>query len=1223
MKDVLLQEAIKLNMRKKRKTRWKRLVQVMAAAVCFCTVYVLMLPAVTLSSDPLCGQKEHSHREECYNSSGALICGQVLHNHSEACYTAQEKVTQLRYDCGYGAHTHNTNCYDANGSLSCTIPEHTHDSGCNEALVVISTSVGDVLDQPVILNAEPVADTQYHVWLDGTLGGLATFSGSPNSYYSVSGSMVLPEIWDSPTVYNYTLKGWYDVTSRTYYQPGDTVTITQDTVFYADWIAASYDIGIKNSNVVDCVDTSEFITMKMFDYNALFNTLSFDHTGTISDTSHKETWDEFEGGLEFVFRDQDGSGKLSRPGSQTKWDYITLGLVETTDDAIMQALFGNGNVIGRQYLGGGNYLFQYMNDAASDYYGYYYYDSAKNAASYNQGDGRFYVYDYLERTTDSGSGGSDFLPLNSPYTGVDMDPKSDGAYAYNATSRGNEAMHTNYFFGMQVDIEFYLSNKTGAKDAYGNYGNLDIHGNPMKFRFSGDDDLWVFIDGKLVLDVGGLHAALEGTIDFSTGKVVADDEAQPDLDLEAGSHTMSVYYLERGASLSNCAIYFNLEPRYGLELEKQDFQTGESIDGVAFDVFMDENCTNEAELWPSYDDAKKDAPSGHTFVTKDGALTMWGLVPGKVYYLRENKEASADKIKDIYQFSDDVIRVILNSHGTDLGEMTILRGEDGQRSEGFEVTGYRLNEITQNIRIVVTNPKITDVQTQKLKVFKTWSDKAVNIPDSIRLYLTANGKRLEGSEVELTAANGWIHTWSMLPIYDENGKIEYSVQEVLMEGYHANVTYRAATEESIDWLEVKVMEDSATYLLLLDGEALALNGSKLTTVSLENAKDAPTAQWSVAAYRDGFRIYQGDYTLVLQDNAYFTVSTEGGNQTMYFDGSDIFAVSNNTQYYMSSVNSSGQVTVSTKVQNFVLMKQEVTPVEVQQFVMENTPIDEEDVIYLEVSKQWDTALDVSDREVVIHLMADGKDTGLTATLNAGNNWAASFEGLYNGMTYSVQEQPMPGYIASYSDVKATTRTITQWYSAGGLALDKTYCFIYNGKALTANGSSLSMTSVDTANVLETQQWMAVSYQSKTILKNVATNSYLYCTRSGSSYKIALTSSQSSAYTAALSNGRLSLKSGSTTRYLKVDNTNTSVSAVSGTSSATTFTANQKTTAIREGLAITVTNTYIGVELPETGGPGVYGFYIAGTALIGVALGWMIYEKKRNKKYKTKSKEAQS
>lgn len=122
-----------------------------------------------------------------------------------------------------------------------------------------------------------------------------------------------------------------------------------------------------------------------------------------------------------------------------------------------------------------------------------------------------------------------------------------------------------FHFGMEVSFKF-----NQPKDG-------KLNGEPMKFEFNGDDDLWVFVDGVLVLDIGGIHGAKEGSIDFATGNVIVNGVQQTNLatqlknnDVEKGvgnntlqnytQHEIKIYYFERGMGDSNCKMKFNIPP---------------------------------------------------------------------------------------------------------------------------------------------------------------------------------------------------------------------------------------------------------------------------------------------------------------------------------------------------------------------------------------------------------------------------------------------------------------------------------------------------------------------------------------------------------------------------------------------------------------------------------------------------------------------------------------
>ena len=166
------------------------------------------------------------------------------------------------------------------------------------------------------------------------------------------------------------------------------------------------------------------------------------------------------------------------------------------------------------------------------------------------------------------------FPSDKPESGVNLTVKSGNPQGFYPFSQDNTK---SYHFGMNMGVNFYMTSN-GHIDG-------DESKDPIKFEFSGDDDVWVFVDGKLVLDIGGIHDAIAGDIDFSTGKAnvyvgktktVARTTNIYSSDIlgsnwkndEDKSHTLQVFYLERGQGKSNCKIKFNLPQRDKLEVAK-------------------------------------------------------------------------------------------------------------------------------------------------------------------------------------------------------------------------------------------------------------------------------------------------------------------------------------------------------------------------------------------------------------------------------------------------------------------------------------------------------------------------------------------------------------------------------------------------------------------------------------------------------------------------------
>lgn len=202
-------------------------------------------------------------------------------------------------------------------------------------------------------------------------------------------------------------------------------------------------------------------------------------------------------------------------------------------------------VISNTYVTGLNHLFSY--DSRT---GTYSYDSDKNYAYYDidatrNTEKNFIVY---ERSKDKGEGKRHVASF-MPYSSWDDD-----------------ASQNKFAFGMMISFGF-LQPKNGK-----------INGQDMVFSFSGDDDVWVFIDNKLVLDLGGVHDMATGSINFANGEVYVNNQSNPTLRsvfnsdsntfasdsntfADYTSHSLKLFYMERGRGDSNCSIKFNLPPR--------------------------------------------------------------------------------------------------------------------------------------------------------------------------------------------------------------------------------------------------------------------------------------------------------------------------------------------------------------------------------------------------------------------------------------------------------------------------------------------------------------------------------------------------------------------------------------------------------------------------------------------------------------------------------------
>lgn len=151
-------------------------------------------------------------------------------------------------------------------------------------------------------------------------------------------------------------------------------------------------------------------------------------------------------------------------------------------------------------------------------------------------------------------------------------------FPFNDSDQSGKASKLNYGFGQRFDLKFKVTENGTVTDSEGN----DV---PIEFKFSGDDDVWVFIDGQLVLDVGGDHGVVSGTINFSNKKATVygvkkstggdrveskeDDFSKilPNAD-NTKEHTLTMFYMERGLWESNMKITFNFPDENEFQVEK-------------------------------------------------------------------------------------------------------------------------------------------------------------------------------------------------------------------------------------------------------------------------------------------------------------------------------------------------------------------------------------------------------------------------------------------------------------------------------------------------------------------------------------------------------------------------------------------------------------------------------------------------------------------------------
>ena len=330
------------------------------------------------------------------------------------------------------------------------------------------------------------------------------------------------------------------------------------STFSVVWLADDFTSVQTTSSygVEETVDSAKRgITINMFNYD----------TAGINEGHSLKFSNGSDGGNE-DYNKYRGPSDLSLGIMQKRLGEDSYPIVDKGKKESSSYLFSTKEGTGKEFYSDANYLFKQDAD------GYYEYDSTKNFAQFNKNTKEFTVYKVPGSSKDpidlqQGSKHGSFFPFNTL-----------GDHKYWGIPQISEKS-PDFHFGMTMSAKF-IQPKDGK-----------INSNNMVFEFSGDDDVWVYIDGVLVLDIGGIHNSVSGSIDFAEGtvKVGSNNYTLKNLFKEAGAekegdfvsrkdifkdytvHTINFYYLERGKGDSNCKLKFNLPtvPDGSVKVQKQ------------------------------------------------------------------------------------------------------------------------------------------------------------------------------------------------------------------------------------------------------------------------------------------------------------------------------------------------------------------------------------------------------------------------------------------------------------------------------------------------------------------------------------------------------------------------------------------------------------------------------------------------------------------------------
>ena len=476
----------------------------------------------------------------------------------------------------------------------------------------------------------------------------------------------------------------------------------------------------------------------------------------------------------------------------------------------------NNKSLSELYNGGSpvNHLF-----IANTYYssGYYEFDSTQNFATLVQENGsigsNFTVYEQLG-TYDSGGNKpslkhGQFFPFNTIVPGQfatnngfnlhnaltnelpDSDPRK---YEQLYTIEHGEEKADPYF---AVELEASFSQTANGQDAW----DHDII-----YEFTGDDDFWLYVDGELIIDLGGIHSALAGTVNYATGKVkinghdttlyqifkehyeargMTPAEVQAELDdrftvkirngeeyrvfKDYTTHTMRIFYMERGAGASNLHMRFNLasvrpgtvlltKEITGVEdttsfMAEYPYQIRYKIEGDDTpELLTPDNTTGIKVVYKDTDDVE--VPYSSRFTAADGSVHehVFLLRPGEIAEIRMPSNAIEYSVTECCVDTD--IYDPVQANGEDLTGETMPGKDDDYPRKNFSTSFMATKERTR----VTYNNHVRDGVLRTLSVTKRMYNEDGStelnhddIPEvfSFRLYLGTENDRIE----ELPLAN--------------------------------------------------------------------------------------------------------------------------------------------------------------------------------------------------------------------------------------------------------------------------------------------------------------------------------------------------------------------------------------------------------------------------------------------------------------------------------------
>ena len=420
--------------------------------------------------------------------------------------------------------------------------------------------------------------------------------------------------------------------------------------------------------------------------------------------------------------------------------------------------------------------------------GYYEYSAFDNYAYLNGNN--FTVYKQIGTPNDSGSDPVSFYYQRGnflPYNAIDKNHISTNTNKFDdngdallpSDPRYGETLYKpandiDYFFGMSIDAHFEM-----PKDG------IDRKGNPVTYEFNGDDDMWVYIDGVLVLDLGGVHDARGGVINFATGEIIyafpeenhlpttikgcyeaaghfpdgttwdpnrVDEYFDGDTFKDYTTHTMNMYYLERGQGASNLHVRFNLpiisRGSFSVEKKLEDANETYANQRFAYQAFLADG--NQGTIIIPGKGTTQDITCVY-----EGTNTPVPFDADGTFYLKPGEKA-------VFSVGDSSLQYYVRELNVDPSEYTVLINGENARIQGQTVQSS-VNTVAGRAYLLFTNKAIHTGNLQVTKVVESAVPVTGNPAFEFYIYL----ENTDGSLVPYSNGIYYVKKGSTYYVYED------------------------------------------------------------------------------------------------------------------------------------------------------------------------------------------------------------------------------------------------------------------------------------------------------------------------------------------------------------------------------------------------------------------------------------------------------------------------